>query len=125
MRTFLCLGAMAFCLLVHEAVGGERIIGSGCRISTTDGGIASSAADAGGDGTNCVWKDGQWLTLQCDGGVFYSKDGTTPSAATSPYVATGDPYPIASQRSSAVNPVQVLPAAGGAVSCNIFASDSL
>jgi hypothetical protein len=123
MRTFLlvALAGLAGFELVSVALAGERIIGSGCQVSVLDGGIGSSASDT----TNCVWNDGQWLSMQCDGGVYYSKDGTSPAAATHPTLTPGDPYPIAAQRDSTVNPVKVKPTVGATVTCKIFASDSL
>lgn len=105
-------------VVVGVASAGERQMGNGCQLISTTSAVASSASDP-----DCVWGDGDKLTFQCDAGVFYTKDGTTPTSA-SPVVNFGDPYPFTALRASGVNPLKIKPyGAATDATCNVFISD--
>lgn len=104
--------------VLGAATAGERIMATGCTVSVLDAGVGSSADD-----TDCVWADGDRLSFQCDGGIAYSKDGTTPAAGTHPLISAGDPYPFTAQRASSTNPLKVRPTVGATVGCSVFVSD--
>lgn len=111
--------ALALGVALGVATAGERQMGAGCQLVVVGGAVTSSASDA-----DCVWGDGDKLTFQCDGGVFYTKDGTTPTAASPAVTTFGDPYPFTALRSSVTNPLKIVPYGGGSTTtCNVFISD--
>lgn len=116
-RVFL-LALLVGALASPAVEAGEDAIGAGCSITATAPATGSSASDA-----DCVWKGGVWLAIQCDVAVRYTKDGSTPTAA-SPLVATGDPYRVRTSGDSASKPLRILPVTGSAT-CYIYRSDSL
>lgn len=106
--------ALAVAIPVSDARA-EDVILNGCKVSAT----APSVGDTSSD-TDCKWGAAQLLKMQCDGAVYYSRDGSTPTADY-PKVAVGDPYPIwtVANASGTVQPIKFLPVTG-TVTCNFF-----
>lgn len=112
------VAAAVFTMLTGLAMAGETALGSGCSVTSTSPTAGSTASDS----TDCKWNGGTPLKIQCDGAVYYTKNGNTPTSA-SPKVAVGDPYPIGkSEGASADRPVRVL-AVTGTVTCNVYRDD--
>ena len=92
---------------------GESPLGTGCSIASTSPTAASSASDS-----DCKWKGNQFLTMQCDAAVYYSKDGSTPTSSF-PKIAVGDPYPIGCTLGDENVPIKVL-AVSGTATCLVY-----
>lgn len=95
---------------------GERVLLTGCALTSINPAVASSASDA-----DCVWAGGQWLKIQCDTSVYYRADGTDPTTTSPKINFPGEAYPIHAQDSSGT-PLKVLAVSGTAV-CNVYKDD--